>query len=603
MTTQLYWREPLWLLLALQPFAVMWLRSLMRRRQTTRYAEPALQPWAVVHQREGFASRLFSKNGAYIAAWCLLAIAAAGPRLPLEIIGEQEAQDANIMLVVDISRSMSAADVRPNRLRRAQIELEELLTRAEGLRLGVIVYAARAHLYVPPTADHDALRFYLASLDALTPPTQGSRPGEALALAYEELRAAPGKSAVILVTDGDFTAPEKNTVDIFSRAQLPIYVLGTGSIEGDAIPYGNEWLTHDGQAVISRLNEAALRELAHATGGVYSPARDDDSDWAALYDYGIAKRFAAPPRDLDDTRTVWRELYAWPLLPGLVLLWYALLPFRMTLRRMPVALLAPILLLPYPHQDAQAAESATQAYEYFAQGNFAAALATYKNLTGFDARLGEGVSGYRLNDYAGAVRQFQQAVLEANTDTERGMALFNLGNGYFQLGDYKAAATVFQDALLYRPAHAQSRHNLDFSRALQQAVEERLQRAGETRRAGSGPQRATPSESLAVSGDASLTLDDEAEPKTPPLPELPATTGGDMEALIARGLAHVRLAAEATGQEAASARRTADIARAQQQMEALQDTQPLLWKRLFEMEEGFDAPLAAPREVPGVSPW
>jgi Ca-activated chloride channel family protein len=500
---------------------------------------------------------------------------------------------------------MTATDVSPNRLRRAQIELEELLERAKGLRLGVIVFGARAHLYVPPTADHDALRFYLASLDALIPPTQGSRPDEALALAYEELRATPGKAAIILVTDGDFAPPDESAKGAIARAAVPLYILGTGTPEGEAIPHGNEWLTHDGRAVISRMNETALRELARITGGAYAPVRDDDGDWATLYDDGIAKRFAAPPKDLDDTRTVWRELYAWPLLPGLVLLWYALLPFRLPLRKAPAALLAPLLLvaLMYPHQPVQAADSARQAYELYARGDYAAALESYKNLSGYTARLGEGVSRYRLEDYAGAVRQFQQAALEASTDEERGMALFNLGNGYFQLGDYKAAATVFQDALLYRPAHAQSRHNLDFSRALQQAVEERLQRAGETRRAGSGPQRATPSESLAVSGDASLTLDDEAEPKTPPLPELPATTGGDIEALIARGLAHVRLAAEATGQEAASARRTADIARAQQQMEALQDTQPLLWKRLFEMEEGFDAPLAAPREVPGVSPW
>jgi Ca-activated chloride channel family protein len=601
--TQLYWREPLWLLLAALPFIMMWLRTLARRRQTTRYAEPALQPWAIVHRREGLAARLFSKNSAFIAAWWLLAVAAAGPRLPLEIIGEQSAQDAHIMLLVDISRSMSAADVSPNRLRRAQIELEELLSRAEGLRLGIIVFAARAHLYVPPTTDFDALRFYLASLDALTPPTQGSQPVEALALAYEELRGASGKSAVILVTDGDFAPIEKIITETFSRSQLPIYVLGTGSIEGDAIPYGNEWLTHDGQAVISRLNEAALRELAHATGGVYSPARDDDGDWDALYDYGIAKRFAAPPRDLDDTRTVWRELYAWPLLPGLMLLWYALLPFCLSLKRSQVALLAPLLVfaLFIPEQPVQAADSARQAYELYARGDYAAALDSYKNLSGYTARLGEGVSSYRLEDYAGAVRQFQQAALDAGTDAERGMALFNLGNAYFQLGDYAAAAAVFQDALLYRPAHAPSRHNLDFSQALQQAVEERLQRAGETSRAGSGPQRAAPSESLAVSGDASLTLDDDTPPETP-LPEMPEAAGG-MEALIARGLAHVRLAAEAAGQESAAKRRPADIARAQQQIDALQDTQPLLWKRLFEMEEGFAAPLNAPREMPEVAPW
>lgn len=601
--TTLYWREPLWLLLALLPCLVLWLRARKRHRQTARYADPALQPWVVLHAREGILTRLFSKDSAFLAAWLLLAVAAAGPRLPLEFLGEQATPTTDLMLVVDISRSMAAIDLKPNRLRRAQIELEELLERAQGHRIGIIVYAARAHLYVPPTSDHDALRFYLASLDELTPPTQGSRPDEALALAYQALRDTPGKAAVILVTDGDFALPEKNAVKTFVRNDLPIYILGTGTVEGDAIPLPTgEWLTDDGRAVISRLDDTVLRELANATGGAYSPVRDDDDDWTTLYDNGIAKRFATTSQDLDDTHTVWRELYAWPLLPGFVLLWYALLPFRLPRGSAPT-LLAPVVVfaLLYPHPPAQAEETARQAYERYSQGDYAAALTAYKNLSGHAARLGEGINRYRLEDYAGAVRQFQQAMLEADTDAERGTALFNLGNSYFQLGDYAAAVVVYEDSLLYRPAHTASRHNLNFSQALQQAVEERLQRAGETSRAGSGPQRAAPSESLAVSGDASLALDDDTPPEAP-LPEMPEAADA-MEALIARGLAHVRLAAEASMQESTAKRRPADVALAQQQMEALQDTQALLWKRLFEMEEGFAAPLDAPRDMPGMAPW
>lgn len=606
--TSLYWREPLWLLLAALPFLLMGLRSLLRRKQAERYADPALQPWVVQHTRASLWSRLFSKDSAYLAAWLLLAIACAGPRLPMEMAGEAAVPNADLMLVVDISRSMSVADVSPSRLRRARIELEELLDRAQGQRIGLIVFAARAHLYVPLTMDHEALRYYLASLDTLVPPTQGSRPAEALALAQQELTDSAAKSAVILVTDGDFAAiePLQDTVANFTRAQLPLYILGIGSVEGDAIPLAaGGWLEDNGHAVISRMDDSALRNLAQKTGGAYSPVRDDDGDWAALYDEGIAQRFAAPPRDVDDSHRIWRELYAWPLLPGIVLLWFALLPFRLSPVRASSALLVTLLtaVLFTPSQQARADDSEQQAYEHYAQGNYPAALASYQNLAGFSARLGEGVSRYQLKDYAGAVRQFQQAVLAADTDADRGTALFNLGNGYFQLGDYAAAVAVYRDALLYRPTHAPSQHNLSFSQALQQAVEERLQGSGAASRAGSGPQRALPTESINVSDSASLALEDsETAPKTAPLPELPATNDG-LEALIARGLAHVRLAAETAQQDNVAGRRPADVARAQQQMEALQDTQALLWKRLFEMEEGFAAPLDTPRDMPGVAPW
>jgi Ca-activated chloride channel family protein len=597
----LYWREPLWLLLAVLPLLQMGLRLLLQRRQAGRYADPALQPWVVLPTREGIGRRLFSKDGAYLAAWLLLAIAAAGPRLPLEIAGEPAAPDTDLMLVVDISRSMTAADVRPNRMRRAQIELEELLQRARGQRLGIIVFAARAHLYVPPTTDHAALRFYLQSLDALAPPTHGSRPAAALALAAREVHAASRKGAIILVTDGDFATwtPLQTTVADLARVNIPLYILGVGSAEGAAIPLpAGGWLTANGRAVISRLADSRLRRLAQATGGAYAPVRDDDSDWATLYDEGIARRFAAPP-DLDPGRMVWRELYAWPLLPGVALLWFALLPFRLRLKGVPAALLAVSLFAPQP--PAQAGE-AEQAYKNYTRGDYAAALAGYKNLAGYSARLGEGVSRYQLKDYAGAVRQFQQAVLDANTDAQRGSALFDLGNSYFKLGNYATAAAVYKDALLYRPAHVPSRHNLAFSEALRQAVEER-RRGSTTSRAGAGPQRATPSEALSVTGNASLALDEsEAESKTGSLPALPVTSD-KLEALIARGLAHVRLAAATAQRDAAAGRRPVDVARAQQKMEALQDSQALLWKRLFEMEEGFPASLEAPRTMPGVTPW
>lgn len=174
-----YWREPLWILLVFVPLLTLWLRLALQPKQA-RFADPHLMPWIVSHQHIGIWQQLFSKNNAFLAAWLLFGIAASGPRLALELVTPEQPTNMDIMLVVDVSRSMQVTDVSPSRLRRTQIEIEELLQRATGKRIGVIVFAGRAHLLVPLTSDHNALRFYLKSLDTLVLPTYGSEPGSAL---------------------------------------------------------------------------------------------------------------------------------------------------------------------------------------------------------------------------------------------------------------------------------------------------------------------------------------------------------------------------------------------------------------------------------------
>ncbi|MGD8940022.1 MAG: VWA domain-containing protein, partial [Gammaproteobacteria bacterium] len=193
---QIHWREPLWLLLALQPLLIWILYKLWQDRQLTAYVDRALQPWVVVHEQRAWHKRLISRNNAYILAWSLFAVAAAGPRLPLYEPQVNADKGMNIMVVLDTSRSMTASDTLPNRLRRAELELHEMLSRAQGQRVGVIVYAARAHVFVPLTWDFAALRYYLQSLDKLILPTRGSQLVDALALAKDTLMAAPQYPAI-----------------------------------------------------------------------------------------------------------------------------------------------------------------------------------------------------------------------------------------------------------------------------------------------------------------------------------------------------------------------------------------------------------------------
>ena len=614
---QIHWREPLWLLLALQPLLIWILYKLWQDRQLTAYVDRALQPWVVVHEQRAWHKRLISRNNAYILAWSLFAVAAAGPRLPLYEPQVNADKGMNIMVVLDTSRSMTASDTLPNRLRRAELELHEMLSRAQGQRVGVIVYAARAHVFVPLTWDFAALRYYLQSLDKLILPTRGSQLVDALALAKDTLMAAPQypaiASAIVLISDGDTgntseitQKPIQLLTQELQQLDLPVYVLGVGSTEGSAIPREDGgWLSYENKPVISRMDESVLRYIAQSSGGYYSRAAQDNSDWRRLYDQGMLSKLAQD----DDNERLWLELYPWILCPAVVLFFMAVMPFRL---RRPVLLSATALAIVFmATQNISHASDAypeQQAYQAYQQQQFDAAIKQYSGIPGYDGRLGEGAAHYRLGDYQAAKRQFSDAILQADNDQQRAGALFNLGNSYFQQGDYQNAAQAFADVLRYQDNHGAARHNLAISKTLYQQITQVLVEQDNATMAGRGPRNARAVRELNLSEDSSLAIDDSEENQPPIIPELPEAEQQAWQELIRKGLEFVQLAAsgqsgEGTRQLQQLQQQRQDLAQARLFMLQLQDQPATLWQRLFELEEGFAAPQQQPHEIPGVAPW
>lgn len=616
---QLHWHEPLWLLLALQPLLLVLLRSILRRHRLNTYADPDLQPWVISHHRRALSQRIFSRDTAYILAWLAFSIALAGPRLPLEIPGEEHAQGIDIMIAIDISRSMSVTDIPPSRLRRARTEIQELLQKTEGNRVGIIVYAGRPHVYVPLTSDHAALNYYLDNLDRLALPTHGSDMSAALALAHKEIGISTRNKAILLVTDGDMARmddKQRQQLIVTARSSgeknIPVYILGVGSIEGDAIPLvEGGWLTYQSRPVISRMDETLLQKLAEQAKGQYSAVQDDDSDWDTLYERGInAGKILTLDKSKVD-RIIWLELYGWTLLPAILLLCVALNPYRITTSRMKQAIPAvAILVISFSMYDSVFAdELATeqQAWQAYQRGDYSAANKLYEQLHSYAGQLGEGASLYRQGNYTSAVRQFSQALLNTESDSERASALYNLGNSYFQQGDYANAITAYSDALIYRPTHNTTQINLAFSRALQKKVEERLRLVGNTRRMGSGPQSAHAEESIDVNERGDVSIDDSSDNQEPDNQNLPLPDIDDaiLAGLVERGIDHVRLASGNSTNGLADKQRRADlpISTALLRMREIEDQQGQLWKRMFEMEENFPASVDEPLEIPGVPPW
>jgi len=617
-----YWREPLWLLLALQPFVLLAMRKLSNKSKLSSYADPELQAWTSWHGIDKSLSWLFSRNTWYIASWLLLAISMAGPRMLLEQPASTESPNMNIMIVVDVSRSMQSRDIEPSRLRRVQIEINELLHHANNSRIGIILYTSRAHLLLPFTHDFNAVRYYLNFIDSISLPTYGSQSSDALALARKEIETASfdTKSTILWLTDGDL--PNNNdslkqvqaTIYDLKKASIPLYILGLGSPEGDAVPENESgWLQHEGRPVISRMNETLLSDFASAGKGRFIIAQNDDSDWRYLYRQGMAAGFVTLGDNISNDETIWQELYPWFLFPAIVLLFICLMPYRLQSISspkvlMPMTLLILASLLPTNEVSASdhSGEQVNLAYQSFVAEKFTQAAKFYRQISGFHGRLGEGNSYYRLDEYSQAISQFNQAVILASNNQQRGSAIYNLANATFMTGDYTQAAVLYRDTLLYRPLHEASMANLNISLSLQQLIEDQIQQ-GNASRMGTGPRTARAEQGLDINNQGSMAFDNEEERKNTELP-LPNIPPQELSKLLAKGLAHVRLVQNGssssgliTGNKQSQWHQ--DITAARLRMRELEDLQAFLWKRLFEMEEGFLAPREEAETVPGILPW
>ncbi|MEE9302165.1 MAG: VWA domain-containing protein, partial [Thiotrichaceae bacterium] len=199
------WRQPLWLLVALQPLLLWLVVRWLQQHKEVLFADAHLLPWIQVRQKKTVTEQILSRNSAYGLAWILMALTLAGPRLPDDRLIDHNEINLDVMMVIDLSRSMHATDIQPSRLRRATLEAYEFLSLAKNTRVGIIVYAARAHLFVPLTKDHNALKFYLQDLDSLQLPTKGSNAKAAIQLAKDELQQAEKTNlqALLWLTDGD----------------------------------------------------------------------------------------------------------------------------------------------------------------------------------------------------------------------------------------------------------------------------------------------------------------------------------------------------------------------------------------------------------------
>lgn len=260
------------LLLATVPafIAAYWVYSIRKRKQLEAFGDPEL-----MEQLMPNASRVRPtvKFAIVMVALTLLIIAAARPQFGQSERTEKR-QGIEAIVALDISNSMLAEDVAPNRLDRAKQMLSKLMDNMVNDKVGLVVFAGDAFVQLPITCDYVSAKMFLNSIKPELIKTQGTAIGAALSTSIRCFgEQSDASRAIILITDGE--NHEDDAVAVAKRAKeegIQVIVVGIGKPEGSPIPLpgtNNFIKDRQGNVVVSRLNEDMCREIAQAGGGIY----------------------------------------------------------------------------------------------------------------------------------------------------------------------------------------------------------------------------------------------------------------------------------------------------------------------------------------------
>lgn len=503
----------LWLVLVLPPALIAFLWWAWRKKQEllTRFIEPRLLAGLTVGVSPARRKWRFAFLVAAVA--CLILTLA---RLQWGFDWEETKQHGlDIVVAIDVSKSMLADDIAPNRLTRAKLAALDLMQQAKADRLGLVVFAGVAFLQCPLTVDDAAFRQSVDTLDVNIIPQGGTAIAEAIETARTAFKEQDNDKALVLFTDGeDHDSRALEAAAEAAKAGMRIFTIGIGTPEGellrvqDAKGRTDYVRDEDGNVVKSHLNEKLLQEIAEATRGFYLPLRGADTI-DKLYTVGISKLSKME----SEAKLVkqYHERFHWPLLLAILcLLAKMFFPERKretksargaaavvnAAMRQATAIL---LLLTLPQV---ASASTSKALRDYRAGRYEQALKEYKQSLerkADDPRLhfNAGTAAYRDGQFEEAVKQFGGALAAQDLKLQQD-AYYNLGNTLYQIGEripetdkktesWEKALKGYESTLKLDPKDMDAKFNYEF-------VKKRLEELKQQQKQQNNPDKLEPSE-------------------------------------------------------------------------------------------------------------
>lgn len=434
--------RPYWLL-AVIPYMVilaLMLRNKLNQGNWSAVCDAALLPY-ILQEKAVNQSRWPLTAGAIAAL--LVIIALAGPtweRLPSPVFRN----DSAVVIALDLSRSMDAADIKPSRLIRARYKIADILKQRKDGQTALLVYAGDAFTVTPLTDDTETIASQLEALNTDIMPSQGSDTALVLEKAVELFKQAGlQKGQILLVTDGVDMDKTLGTVKSLDKYQLSILGVGTDDGAPIALPEGGFLKDEQGNIVVPKLNSHELTKLAQAGNGVYQPITANDADIQTVL---AALDKPVQQQGKENTNLLleqWADKGPWLLLLVLPL---AALSFRKGL-----LCFALLLILPLPKnsyalgwQDLWQTKD-QQAQQTFKKQDYAKAAEQFENPDW------KAAAHYKAGEYDKA--------LENLKSSKSASSAYNQGNALAQSGQLEEALKAYEKALGLNPNDADAKAN------------------------------------------------------------------------------------------------------------------------------------------------
>lgn len=349
------------------------------------------------------------------SAMLMMTISAGGPQWGIEF-QEKQQYKGNILFLIDTSLSMSAQDLKPNRLENLKLALKSIVSSLDEYKVGLIAFQDKAYIQCPITEDVDAINYFIDILQPNMLPYPGTNIYDAIMAAYTYLSPYNGEKIVILMTDGeDHSQKLKDAFSVISKSNIKFITVGIGTPTGDLI-YDPETKTYkkdkNGETVISRLDENTLIKIAQLTSGKYIRYTNPEFVSKEINDFIKKLKLS---KSSEKYRT-YKNRYQYFLLIAflLILIEFIIMEGNINFPKINTRLMLLILII---------------------------SCLTNLNAGIISSIIGEkGNINYKSKNYEKAYSEYLKA-LEKNPENEK--LIFNMGNSLYKLGKYDEAEQYF----------------------------------------------------------------------------------------------------------------------------------------------------------------
>lgn len=282
--------------------ALFWYMSINRKKILEKFAQKKIQK-IIISSFSGYKNSF--KFGLVLVAHSLLVIAAANPQVGTKMT-EVKQTGIDVFILLDVSYSMVAEDIKPNRLEKAKFQIANLVQKLRGDRIGLIIFAGEAYIQFPLTTDYSAANLFLSAVNENSVPQQGTAIASSIDMAIRSFDTLSTEKVIVIISDGEDHEGDLNSAIGNAAAKgIKIYTIGLGSPDGTPIPvYDSRGRMmgfkkdSNGNTVLTKLDEETLKKIASDGKGKYFRGTNFDDHLDRIYkelseleqtEYGVKK--------------------------------------------------------------------------------------------------------------------------------------------------------------------------------------------------------------------------------------------------------------------------------------------------------------------------